>query len=49
VLVRAGGPIKLREEKFDSNEWLPKKSGKFHNLGLTLRPSGNIRNGTARN
>jgi hypothetical protein len=29
--------------------WLPEKSGKFHNLGLTLRPSGNIRNRTTRN
>ena len=26
--------------------WLPEKSGKFHNLGLTLRPSGDIRIGT---
>ena len=28
---------------------VPEKSGEFHNLGLTLRTSENIRNGTARN
>jgi hypothetical protein len=28
---------------------VPEKSGKFHKLDLTLRPSGNIRNRTAGN